>query len=78
MSIETNAETTTSNRLRLDAHGRALPRTDAERAAGRDALRQALREIAAMPDDDPPGETEEFMRSIDAGRPHRPLFEGMH
>jgi hypothetical protein len=37
-----------------------------------------LAEIAEMTDDDPPGAFEEFMRSVDERRPHRPLFHGMY
>lgn len=76
--IQSDPETTAPNRLKLDARGRMLPRTDEERAASREALREALRRMAEIPADDPPGETEEFMRAIDAGRPDRPLFEGYY
>jgi hypothetical protein len=31
-----------------------------------------------MTDDDPSGAFEDFMRGIDEGRPHRPLFQGMY
>lgn len=78
MSTEANPETSTSNRLKLVAQGRALPRTDAERAADAERLRAALKRMAEIPDDDPPGTDEAFMRAIDEGRPHRPLFDGMY
>jgi hypothetical protein len=37
-----------------------------------------LDKIEQMTDDDPPGAFEEFMRGIDEGRPHRPLFKGYY
>jgi hypothetical protein len=39
---------------------------------------QRLDRIEQMTDDDPPGAFEEFMRGIDEGRPHRPLFKGYY
>ena len=78
MSTEANPETAAPNRLKLDSQGRALPRTDAERAADAVRIRAALKRMAEIPDDDPPGTTEAFMRAIDEGRPHRPLFEGLY
>ena len=62
MSTEANPEVSAPNRLKLDAKGRALPRTDAERAAQREVLRAALKRMAEIPDDDPPGTDEAFMR----------------
>ena len=76
--VEPTTEAPDSNRLKFDADGHRIPRTDAELVASREALREALRRIAEMPNDDPPGETEAFMRAIDEGRPHRPLFEGYY
>jgi hypothetical protein len=67
----------TSNRLRLDARGRAIPLTDAERAEFAESARLALKSLAATPDD-PPGSDQEFMRAIDEGRPARPLFRGLY
>ena len=62
---------------RLDDQGR-LVKSDEEREARRDAILRTLRVIATKPDTDPPGTDEEFMRNIDAERPHRPLFKGMY
>ena len=78
MATEAKIEATDSNRLKLDAKGRAIPRTDAERTADKERLRAALKRMAEIPDDDPPGSDEAFMRAIDESRPHRPLFEGMY
>ncbi|WP_435015874.1 hypothetical protein TA3x_003428 [Tundrisphaera sp. TA3] len=66
------------NRLKLDARGRALPRTDEERAADAERIRELVEILKATPPDDPPGETEAFMRAIDSHRPDRPLFEGYY
>ena len=63
---------------RLDDRGRALPLTDAERAESIERGRSALARMAEVPDTDPPGETEEFMRAIDAARGDYPLFEGYY
>ena len=38
------------------------------------ALRRLARQIDQMTDEDPPGTFEEFMRGLDEGRPHRPMF----
>ena len=53
-----------------------LPRMSEEehRRYMESALRR-LDEIDLMTDEDPPGAFEEFMRGLDAGRPHRPLFK---
>ena len=77
-AVEPAAKAPASNQLKLDANGRLLPRTDEERAADAVRMREALRRIAEMPNDDPPGETEAIMRAIDSHRPHRPLFEGYY
>jgi hypothetical protein len=54
-----------------------IPRmTEEERRLRSEALRETLEAIAQIPDDDPPGSFEEFMRGIDEGRPHRPMFKG--
>ena len=76
--IQSNPDTAAPNRLKLDARGRMLPRTDEERAADAERIRELLAILAATPADDPPGETEEFMRAIDSHRPDRPLFEGYY
>lgn len=41
------------------------------------ALRR-LDEIDQMTEEDPPGAFEEFMRGLDEGRPHRPMFKGYY
>lgn len=71
-------ETQAPHSLKRDANGRLLPRTDEERAADAERARAALARMAEISDDDPPGETEEFMRAIDSHRPDRPLFEGYY
>jgi hypothetical protein len=43
-----------------------------------ESARRRLDEIEQMTDEDPPGSFEEFMRGIDEGRPHRPLFTGYY
>lgn len=63
-------------RLKLNAEGRLMPRTDEERAADAIRIRATLARMAEIPDD-PPGSDERFWRAIDSHRPDRPLFEGM-
>ncbi len=56
-----------------------LPRMSEEER--REHLESALRrldEIEQMTDEDPPGAFEEFMRGLDEGRPHRPMFKGYY
>lgn len=60
--------------LRLDEHGRAIPMTDEEYRAYAENLRRGLEQLRTVPDD-PRESDEEFMRTIDAGRPERPLFK---
>lgn len=63
----------------LDAQGRLIPLSPAERAARRDAAIRALKALRAEPDQDPPGTDEAMMRAIDEHRPPgRKLFEGMY
>ena len=66
------------HRLKLDANGRLLPRTDEERAADAERIQGLAESLASIPDDDPPGSDQEFWRAIDSHRPHRPLFEGLY
>ncbi len=47
-----------------------------ERRNRLESVRRRLAEIEQMTDEDPPGAFEEFMRGLDEGRPHRPMFEG--
>jgi hypothetical protein len=58
----------------LGPDGKIIRLTEEERKAWCEAARQRLAEIAQMPDDDLPSAFEEFMRGIDEGRPHRPLY----
>lgn len=62
----------------LDAHGRLIPIPEEERQARAAAAIRALRAIAQLPDDDPSDTEQRMMKGIDAGRPHRKLFEGMY
>jgi hypothetical protein len=52
--------------------------SDEERRQLLESARRGLAEIAKMTDDDPPGAFEEFMRGLDEGRPHRPMFKGYY
>jgi hypothetical protein len=66
--------------LALDPEtGRVRPVTDEEIAARRDA---ALRMLAALDQITDERDTDEnwreVYRNIDSGRPHRPLFQGLH
>ena len=63
--------------IRLDDQGRIVISEEEIEARAEAGLRM-LRALAFMPDDDPPGTDEEFMRNIDAERPHRPFFKGMY
>jgi hypothetical protein len=62
----------------LGPDGKLLRLSDIERRERRESARRRLAEIAQLPDDDPPGAFEEFMRGIDEGRPHRPMFKGQY
>jgi hypothetical protein len=62
----------------VDEHGR-IALTDEEWEARRAAAVRALDAIAAITDETDTDETwREVFRGIDAGRPHRKLFEGMY
>jgi hypothetical protein len=77
-SLEAKAvEARTSRRHQCDEHGHLIPPTDAEREARSAALRQALAEMAAIPDD-PPGSDEQFWRAMDEARPDYPLFKELY
>ena len=45
---------------------------------GAAAAVRALEAIEQLPDDDPPGTEEQFMRNFDEDHPHRPQFEGYY
>jgi hypothetical protein len=62
----------------LGPDGKLIRLTDEERRRRLESARRRLEEVEQMTDEDPPGAFEEFMRGIDEGRPHRPLFEGCH
>ncbi|MEO6810016.1 MAG: hypothetical protein ABI353_12960 [Isosphaeraceae bacterium] len=63
----------------LDEQGRLIPISPEERKARSEAAIRALRAIELLPDDDPPGSTEELFRSLDANRPEgAKQFEGMY
>jgi hypothetical protein len=56
-----------------------LPRmSDEERRQHLESVRLRLADIEQMTDEDPPGAFEEFMRGLDEGRPHRPMFKGYY
>jgi hypothetical protein len=52
--------------------------TEEERRQRLESVRRRLAEIEQMTDEDPPGAFEEFMRGLDEGRPHRPMFKGYY
>ena len=55
-----------------------LPRmSEEQRRLHLESVRRRLAEIDQMTDEDPPGAFEEFMRGLDEGRPHRPMFKGL-
>ena len=59
--------------------GRLRHLTDEERRARSEALNRGLDELEQITDETDTDEMwREFMRGIDEGRPHRPLFEGMY
>ena len=59
--------------------GRLLPLTDEQRKARSEALARALDEIDEITDETDTDETwRNIFRSIDEGRPDRPLFEGQY
>ncbi len=66
--------------LALDPEtGRMLPISEEEKAARRDAVLRMLRVLHQITDDSDTDENwREVFRNIDAGRPHRPLFQGLY
>jgi hypothetical protein len=66
--------------LALDPEtGRILPVSDEELTARRDASLRMLRVLDQITDESDTDEKwSEVYRNIDACRPHRPLFEGLH
>lgn len=63
-----------------DAEGNRLPETDEERARRSAAFQRMLDEWDQQPTDemDTDEAWEQFMRNVDAERPHRKLFEGLY
>jgi hypothetical protein len=62
----------------LGPDGKLLRMSDEERRQHLESARRRLAEIDEMTDEDPPGAFEEFMRGLDEGRPHRPMFKGYY
>jgi hypothetical protein len=62
----------------LGPDGKLRRMTDEERRQHLESVRLRLAEIEQMTDEDPPGAFEEFMRGLDEGRPHRPMFKGYY
>jgi len=63
----------------VDAAGRALPVAQGQESAYAEAIGRALDQIAEITDEtDTPETWGSVLRSIDEGRPHRKLFEGMY
>jgi hypothetical protein len=61
------------------ATGRLLPMSDEERATRRAVAIRAIKALGKITDETDTDEVwEEVYRNIDAGRPHRKLFEGMY
>ncbi len=65
--------------LRLDERGLLLPLTPGEHKVRSEIFRRAMAAIDALPDRDPPGSDEKFMRGVDSHRPEGcKLFEGYY
>ena len=62
----------------LGPDGKLRKMTDEERRQILESARRRLAEIDQKTDEDPPGAFEEFMRGLDDGRPHRPMFKGYY
>ena len=63
----------------LDERGRLVPISAEERRARSEAVVRALKAVASLRDDDPPGTAERMMRGIDDHRPpDAKLFEGLY
>ena len=60
--------------LRMDDEGHILMSEEEGRARMAAGIR-ALKALNKLPDDDPPGIEEEFMRNFDESHPHRPQFK---
>jgi hypothetical protein len=62
----------------LGPDGKLRLESEAERRNRLESVRRRMAEIEQMTDEDPPGAFEEFMRGLDEGRPHRPMFKGYY
>jgi hypothetical protein len=62
----------------LGLDGKLPQMSEEERRQRLKSVRRRLAEIEEMTDDDPPGAFEEFMRGLDEGRSHRPMFQGYY
>jgi hypothetical protein len=63
--------------VRLDDQGHIVMSKEEQRARMAAGIR-ALKALSQLPDDDPPGIEEEFMRNYDENHPHRPQFQGYY
>jgi hypothetical protein len=80
-AARTPADAGPTPRPGVDASGRLLPGTEAERRARARArgMRAALEGLAEIADEaDTPETWAEVFRGIDSARPERPLFEGLY
>jgi hypothetical protein len=73
-SADVNRDSLPSSCLGPD--GKLRKMSDEERRQHLESAWRRLAEIEQMTDEDPPGAFEEFMRGLDDGRPHRPMFKG--
>ncbi len=62
----------------LGPDGKLRQMSDEERLERLESIRRRMAEIDQMTDDDPPGAFEEFLRGLDEGRPHRPMYKGYY
>jgi hypothetical protein len=62
----------------LGPDGKLPKMSEEERRRHLESVRKRLAEIEQMTDEDPPGAFEEFMRGLDEGRPHRPMYTGYY
>lgn len=63
--------------VKLDEQGRIIM-SEEERRARMAAGIRALKALNQLPDNDPPGTEEQFMRNYDESHPHRPQFKGYY
>jgi hypothetical protein len=62
----------------LGPDGKLRLESEEERRTRLESVRRRFAEIEQMMDEDPPGAFEEFMRGLDEGRPHRPMYKGYY